>query len=100
MSNTPRPVVLPEDLQAFAEERVRLVVLGRRADAVAAAAGDQARSADAALVNVRHEVRVGVKPALDLLDAEREALAAKIADVQAQGARTVAAYRLKAAVGQ
>jgi outer membrane protein len=70
------------------------------ARAVATAADAEATSADAALASVREEVRVGEKPTLDLLDAEREALAARIADLQAQGARVVAVYRLKAVVGR
>jgi outer membrane protein TolC len=72
----------------------------RTADAVAVAARAQTRAADAALDSVRNEVRVGVKPVLDLLDAEREALAARVGDLRAQGARIVAAYRLKAVIGQ
>lgn len=71
----------------------------RTADAVVEASADQTRASDAALDSVRNEVRVGAKPNLDLLDAEREALAARIGYLQAQAARVVAAYRLKAAVG-
>jgi outer membrane protein len=72
----------------------------RTADAVSDAARDQSTAAESALYSVRNEVRVGVKPTLDLLDAEREALAARIAVAQAQGARLVAAYRLKAVIGE
>jgi outer membrane protein len=70
------------------------------ADQVAAAADDQTKAAEAALDSVRNEVRVGAKPTLDLLDAEREAFAARIGQLQAQGARTVAAYRLMAVLGR
>ncbi len=70
------------------------------ADQVAVAANDQAKAAEAALDSVRNEVRVGARPTLDLLDAEKEALAARIGQLQAQGARTIAAYRLMAALGR
>ncbi len=70
------------------------------AQAVAVAAQDRAAAADAALADVRNEVRVGAKPVLDLLDAEREALAARIAAFDGQADRIVAAYRLNAVVGR
>ena len=69
------------------------------ARAVSLAAADQAKAADAALANVREEVRVAEKPTLDLLDAEREALAARIGVLRAEAATVVAAYRLLAVVG-
>ncbi len=69
------------------------------AEAVARAAADQANAADAALANVREEVRVGEKPTLELLDAEREALSARIGVLRADAATVVAAYRLLAVVG-
>lgn len=64
--------------------------------AVMVAASDQAAAAASALESVRHEVRVGQKPGLDLLDAEREALAAQSAVVAAKGGAVAAAYRLNA----
>lgn len=72
----------------------------RTADLIAQAAADQARAAESALDGVRNEVRVGEKPTLDLLDAEREALGARIAALQESGARVVAAYRLCAVLGR
>lgn len=69
------------------------------AGAVADAAGDQSKAADAALTNVREEVRVGEKPTIDLLNAEREALAARIEVLRAEAAKVVAAYRLAAVTG-
>lgn len=66
------------------------------ARAVVLAATDQASAATSALDSVRNEVRVGQKPVLDLLDAEREALAARSALVVARGEATVSAYRLNA----
>ena len=68
----------------------------RTAKAVVEAATDQAAAASGALESVRHEVRVGQKPPVDLLDAEREALAADSALVIARGDEVVDAYRLNA----
>ena len=70
------------------------------AEAVADAARQQTVAADSALDGVKNEVRVGAKPALDRLNAEREALAAKVAAAQAEGARLVATYRLNAIIGR
>ncbi|OYX32394.1 MAG: hypothetical protein B7Y99_08590 [Caulobacterales bacterium 32-69-10] len=64
--------------------------------AVVQAAADQAAAAASALDSVRHEVRVGQKPSLDLLDAEREALAAQSGMVAARGGAVTAGYRLNA----
>lgn len=66
------------------------------ARALVEAAMDQAAAAASALDSVRNEVRVGQKPTLDLLDAEREVLAAQSARITAQGAAVAAAYRLNA----
>jgi outer membrane protein len=60
------------------------------------AAADQAIAAASVLDSVRNEVRVGQKPTLDLLDAEREALAAQSAVIAARGGAVVAAYQLNA----
>ncbi|MGB5076332.1 MAG: TolC family protein, partial [Sphingorhabdus sp.] len=61
---------------------------------------DQFRAAEDALASVRQEVRVGMKPQLDLLDAEREAIAAAAALEQARTDRVATAFRLRALVGQ
>jgi TolC family type I secretion outer membrane protein len=66
---------------------------------VAAAADAEATAAEAALASVREEVRVGEKPTLDLLDAEREALADRLAALRADAGVVIAAYRLKAVIG-
>ncbi|MFD3262833.1 TolC family outer membrane protein [Phenylobacterium ferrooxidans] len=84
-----------------AQAQVREAVVGAWADigtarAVADAASDQAAAAEAALESVRHEVRVGQKPTLDQLDAEREVLAARSAVIAARGEAIVASYRLDA----
>lgn len=69
------------------------------AHAVATAAAAQAASARSALASVREEVRVGEKPTLDLLDAEREALAADLGALRAEAATVVAVYQLRAVIG-
>lgn len=84
-----------------ARAQVREAVIGAWADisaaqAVLQAATDQAAAAESALDSVRQEVRVGQKPTLDLLDAEREALGAHSAVIAARGEAVVAAYRLNA----
>lgn len=72
----------------------------RSAMLVETAAGQQASAAAQARDSVRHEVRVGMKPQLDLLDAEREATAAAVNEARAQSDRIVAAYRLLALLGR
>ncbi|AVA15014.1 type I secretion outer membrane, TolC family protein [Sphingomonas sp. S17] len=72
----------------------------RSAMLVETAAGQQALAAAQARDSVRHEVRVGMKPQIDLLDAEREATAAAVSETRAQGDRIVAAYRLLALLGR
>jgi outer membrane protein len=72
----------------------------RTAQLVEQAAGEQANAASEALTSVRHEVRVGMKPQLDLLDAEREAIAAQAAAAKACANRIVAAYQLLSLVGR
>jgi outer membrane protein len=81
--------------------QVREAVVGAWQDvqtgrAVARAAADQSTASSSALESVRNEVRVGQKPALDLLDAERDALAAQNALVIARGEQVIDAYRLNA----
>ena len=72
----------------------------RSAMLVETAAASQALAAAQARDSVRHEVRVGMKPQLDLLDAEREAAAAAVSEARAQSDRIVAAYRLLALIGR
>jgi outer membrane protein len=87
--------------QDVARAQVREAVIGAWQDiqtdrAVAHAASDQSAASASALESVRNEVRVGQKPTVDLLDAEREALAAQDALVIARGQQVVDAYRLNA----
>lgn len=72
----------------------------RTAQLVEQAAGEQTAASAKALESVRQEVRVGMKPQLDLLDAEREATAAAAAAARAGTDRIVAAYRLLAMIGR
>ncbi|WP_336965126.1 TolC family protein [Sphingobium aquiterrae] len=72
----------------------------RTAQLVQQAATDQAAAAAQALDSVRNEVRVGMKPQLDLLDAEREAIAADAGAARAATDRIVAAYRLLSLLGR
>ena len=68
----------------------------RTAEAMREAAADESMAAMSALDSVRNEVRVGQKPTLELLNAQRESLAAQSALVIAEGERVVDAYRLNA----
>ncbi len=86
--------------RAAVDEQTISAFQGVRSTAlVEAAAAQRALAAEAARDSVRHEVRVGMKPALDLLDAEREATAAAVGEAEAQGERIVAAFRLLALLG-
>jgi outer membrane protein len=83
------------------EEQVISVVQNvRTAQLIEQAAGEQANAASEALTSVRHEVRVGMKPQLDLLDAEREVIAAEAAALRARADRIVAAYQLLSLLGR
>ena len=87
-----------------AQDMVREYVIGafsgvRTATLVEAAAIEQDAAASDALRSVREEVRVGMKPQLALLDAEREAIAASAALANARTERIVSAYRLLALIG-
>jgi outer membrane protein len=72
----------------------------RTAQLVEQAASDQAAAAAQALDSVAQEVRVGMKPQLDLLDAERESIAAEAGAARAGTDRIVAAYRLLSLLGR
>lgn len=71
----------------------------RTAELVERASAEQLAAARETAVNVRHEVRVGMKPQLDLLNAQREALAAAVARMRASAERVAAAHRLLALLG-
>jgi outer membrane protein len=59
----------------------------------------RSEAAAEALRGARLEAQVGAKPMLAVLDAEREAIEAEAALLQADGMRTVAAWRLNALTG-
>lgn len=59
----------------------------------------RSNAASEALRGTRLEAQVGAKPTLAVLDAEREAIEAEAALLQAEGMRTVAAWRLNALAG-
>ena len=84
-----------------ARAQVREAVIGAWQDLATArelvkAAADETAASAGALDSVRNEVRVGQKPTLDLLNAERDSVAAGSAFISAKGAAIVAAYRLDA----
>jgi outer membrane protein len=56
-------------------------------------------AAEEALRGTRLEARVGAKPMLAVLDAEREAIEAEAALLQAEGMQTIAAWQLNALTG-
>ena len=52
-----------------------------------------------ALRSTKLEAKMGEKPTLAVLDAEREAMAAQAAEIDAEGRRLVAAWQLNALTG-
>jgi outer membrane protein len=69
------------------------------AEAVLVASQARVTAAEAALRGIRLEARVGAKPTLAVLDAEREATEAQKALIDAEGRRQVTAWRLNALTG-
>lgn len=65
----------------------------------AVAARDQVQAADRAANSLRQEVRVGQRPLLDLLDAERDQLGAVARALAAEGDVTVSARQLAVLIG-
>jgi TolC family type I secretion outer membrane protein len=61
---------------------------------------EQVRANEIALDGVRQEAMVGARTTLDVLDAEQELFASEVELEQARADSVVAAYRLKAAVGE
>lgn len=86
--------------RAMVDEQVitlHQAVITSRLMAQASAAG--ASASEAARASVAHEVRVGMKPQLALLDAEREALIAAARAAEAKTTLAATAYRLQALLG-
>lgn len=89
-----------DDVQAFyAQTAASEWEILRAADQVIAAVEAQVRAAELSLDGVQKELQVGSRTTLDLLDAERELLAARVNLVIAQRDRGVTAFRLLAACG-
>lgn len=56
-------------------------------------------AAEEALRGIRLEARVGAKPTIAVLDAEREATEAQTSHIEAEGRRQVLAWQLNALTG-
>ena len=69
------------------------------ANRMAEATSLRAAAANEALRGTQLEARVGAKPTLAVLDAEREAIEAEASRIESEGMRLVAAYRLNALTG-
>ncbi|MGE3690211.1 MAG: TolC family protein [Novosphingobium sp.] len=69
------------------------------AERMVAASSMRNEAANEALRGTRLEAQVGAKPTLAVLDAEREAIEASAALIEAEGRRLVAAWRLNALTG-
>lgn len=85
---------------AYAEAAAQDWELLRASEDVIEATRVQVAAAESALDGVQKELRVGSRTTLDLLDAERELLAAQVNLVSAQRDRAVNAFSLLAACGQ
>ena len=89
-----------DDVQAFyAQTAASEWEILRAAEQVITAVEAQVRAAELSLDGVQKELRVGSSTTLDLLDAQRDLLAAKVNLVIAQRDRGVTAFRLLAACG-
>lgn len=85
---------------AYAEAAAQDWELLRASEDVIEATRVQVTAAESALDGVQRELRVGSRTTLDLLDAERELLAAQVNLVSALRDRAVNAFSLLAACGQ
>ena len=88
-----------------AESSVRLGVVAawnsvRTANEAELASADQLKASASALDSLQHEVRVGQKTTLDLLNAQRDELEARAQYERAKVAAVVSAYRMKAILGE
>lgn len=88
-----------------ARDQVRAAILSawgslQSATASIESANAQVRAAEIAFEGVREEARVGQRTTLDVLDAEQEALDARVSVVIATRDRIVASYALLQAVGR
>lgn len=69
------------------------------ADASADAAAQQVHAAEIAETSLTHEVKVSERPLIDLLNAQRETLAARTALARARAAQVVTRYQLRSLLG-
>ena len=89
------------DARGSVREMVIAAFANVRATGLAAAAAQrQQQASHAALASVRQEVRVGLKPTLALLDAERDAAQAAMQAANADANRVVTAWGLCALLGR
>ena len=88
-----------DEAAAYAEAAARDWELLQASEDVIAATRLQITAAESALDGVKKELRVGSRTTLDLLDAERELLAAQVNLVSALHDRAVTAFSLLAACG-
>lgn len=70
------------------------------ADREAEAAKQQVDAAEIAETSLGHEVKVSEKPLIDLLNAQRETLAARTALARARAAQVVTRYQLRSLLGE
>jgi outer membrane protein len=90
---------LAEATYAVDEGVVTLWNAVEAADRMAEAAAQQAEAAQAAETSLGHEVKVSAKPMIDLLNAQRDTLAARTALAKAKAAQVVTRYQLRSLLG-
>lgn len=88
-----------DEAAAYSEAAAQDWELLRASEDVITATRSQVSAAESALDGVQKELKVGSRTTLDLLDAERELLAAQVNLVTAQRDRAVTAFSLLAACG-
>lgn len=89
------------DARGSVREMVIAAFAGVRTTQLSAdAARRQKQASEAALASVRQEVRVGLKPTLALLDAERDAAQATMQAANADAQRIATAWGLRALLGR
>ena len=72
----------------------------KTAHRMVAASAERKAAAAEALRSTQLEAKVGQKPVLAVLDAEREAITAEAAQIEAEGQRLIAAWQLNALAGR
>lgn len=90
---------LAEATYAVDESVVSLWNQVQAADRMTEAAAQQVEAAQAAETSLGYEVKVSAKPMIDLLNAQRETLAARTALARAKAAQVVTRYQLLSVLG-